>query len=189
MSDLIDNTIIGSLDSFSDPFNNFAIAKMYENEKQYAPALSYYLRAAEYSDDSSIEIAYISILKIGSILAETKTRNHNAINSILQAISLMPGRKEGYFLLSKLYREMESWQESYTFCSIGLALQSHSLSPLSGDVGYYGEQCLLYEKYITAWYIGRKDESLQTLYNLASNYPIDEERAAQVMADLEKFNK
>jgi tetratricopeptide (TPR) repeat protein len=189
MSDLIDNTIIGSLDDLSNPLSNFAIAKMYEMENQTASALSYYLRAAEFSDDSSIEIAYISILKIAKILSDTGTRNHNASNSAFQAISLLPGRPEGYYLLSKIYRDMGMWQECYTFCGIGLALAPVPLLSMSADVGYYGHQCLFYEKYISAWYIGRKDESIQTLNHLAFNFPLDEERAAQVMADLEKFNK
>ena len=43
---------------------------------------------------------------------------------------------------------------------MGLLYINKNLDPLLSSVKYHGSYCLLFEKAVSAWWIGRKDESI-----------------------------
>ena len=63
-------------------------------------------------------------------------RIHTVSNCILQAISYMPKRPEGYFLMSQFHERSSNWQESYTWAEMGLSLNDDNFVHLPADVGY-----------------------------------------------------
>jgi hypothetical protein len=67
-------------------------------------------------------------------------------------------------LLAQFHERLGQWQECYTWACIGLHNQLNS--PLPVHVGYEGQYVLLFEKAVSAWWIGRKDESLELLHKL-----------------------
>ena len=170
-----------------DPFNpqiNFECAVEYEKLRQTASAVSFYLRTAEYGDDI---LVYNSLLKVAACMHDQNDRIHTVSNCILQAISYMPKRPEGYFLMSQFHERSSNWQESYTWAEMGLSLNDDNFVHLPADVGYKGKYSLEFEKGISAWCIGRKDESKEILTNLLNCDIADEYRNA-ILYNLEKVN-
>lgn len=150
-----------------DPFNpglNFDVAVEYEKQNQTASAVSFYLRTAEYGHESHPTLVYSSLLKAAHCFDDQNDRQATVSNCLLQAVAYLPYRPEGYFLLSQFHERLEQWQECYTWANIGLHNQLNS--PLPVDVGYEGKYVLLFEKAVAAWWIGRKDESLELLHKL-----------------------
>jgi hypothetical protein len=153
----------------SDPFNpqkNFTAAKLYEELEQTASAVSFYLRTAEYG---SGVLVYNSLLKLGLCFNKQHDRMSTVSNCYMQAVSYMPERKEGYFLMSQFFERQQMWREAYTWACMGLALAEQEELPAS--VGYYGEYCLLFEKAVAAWWVGRADESKE-LFNILKDMDI-----------------
>jgi tetratricopeptide (TPR) repeat protein len=153
-----------------DPFNpqyNFDCAVEYERINQTASAVSFYLRAAEYGVNQQPLIVYASLLKMAHCFEDQKDRTHTVTNCLLQAIDVIPNRPEAYFLLSQYYERQGNWQECYTWAKVGLFhLDVHV--PLPTDVGYPGSYCLEFEQAVSAWWIGRKEES-KRLFSILLN--------------------
>jgi hypothetical protein len=150
-----------------DPFNptlNFDVAVEYEKQNQTASAVSFYLRTAEYGHESHPTLVYASLLKAAHCFNDQNDRNATVSNCLLQAVAYLPYRPEGYFLLAQFHERLGQWQECYTWANIGL--HNHLHSPLPVHVGYEGSYVLLFEKAVSAWWIGRKDESLELLHKL-----------------------
>jgi hypothetical protein len=150
-----------------DPFNpalNFNVAVEYEKQNQTASAVSFYLRTAEYGHETHPTLVYASLLKVAQCFDDQNDRNATVSNCLLQAVAYLPYRPEGYFLLAQFYERLEQWQECYTWANMGL--HHHLHSPLPVYVGYEGSYVLLFEKAIAAWWIGRKDESVELLQKL-----------------------
>jgi tetratricopeptide (TPR) repeat protein len=162
----IQNSVI---DLSKDPYNpeiNFNVAMEYEKQNQPASAMSFYLRAAEYGYDTHVNIVYASLLRISIIFQNQGDRNHTVSNSLHQAISYMPNRPEAYFLLSRFKERAGVWQESYMYANLGLSVSRIKNEKLPVDVEYPGEYVLFFQKAVSAWWVGQKDESLEILNNL-----------------------
>jgi len=161
----IENLVI---DLSKDPFNpdlNFDLAEEYLSLNQTASAVSFYLRCAEYSGKVNPK-AYTSLLRMAQCFEDQTGREYSVSNCLLQALAYDDTRPDAYFKLSQYYEKLGSWQEAYTFAVIGLGWANQA-EPLPADIGYYDKYCLLFQQYIAAWWIGRKQESLQGLRELS----------------------
>ena len=162
----IENLVI---DLSKDPFNpvlNFEVALEYERLNQTASAVSFFLRAAEYGEENAEhkETVYTSLIKIAKCLEDQMDRGKSVSNALLQAIAFDDSRPEAYFLLSQHYERKQEWQECYTWAVIGWGWSNEK--PLSVYVGYDGAYCLLFEKAVSAWWIGRREESIKLFKEL-----------------------
>lgn len=174
-----------------DPFNpdlNFDLAEEYLSLNQTASAVSFYLRCAEYSDNVNPK-AYASLLRMAQCFHDQQGRELSVTNCLLQAIAYDDTRPEAYFKLAEYYEKAGQWQESYTWATLGLGwakgLMDNDVLP--ADIGYYGTYCLEFQKYIAAWWIGHKDESLSGLRILSSKNMTQMYKDA-VAYNLEKLN-
>lgn len=161
----IENLVI---DLSKDPFNpdlNFDLAEEYLSLNQTASAVSFYLRCAEYSDKANPK-AYTSLLRMAQCFEDQTGREYSVSNCLLQALAYDDTRPEAYLKLSQYHEKAGNWQEAYTFAVIGLGWTEYH-EPLPADLGYYGQYCLLFQQYIAAWWIGRKDECLKGLRELS----------------------
>jgi len=178
------NEIIERLvvEAFSDPLDakkNFDIAVEYEKLGQTASAVGFYLRAAEYGYETEPLIAYASLLRISICIEGQKDRRNTVSNVILQAIAHLPKRPEAYFLLSRFYEKDGNWQECYTYATIGLMMLDNPLVRLPIDIdGYHGDYSLEFQVAISAWWIGRKDESIKILLRLEKQNLVREYKIA-----------
>jgi tetratricopeptide (TPR) repeat protein len=164
------------VDLSSDPFNhekNFTVASEYQKLNQTASAVSFYLRTAEYGPEKGSPHVYASLLKMARCFNDQHDRKHTVTNCLLQAIAYWPERPEAYFYLSQFHERESNWQECYTFAEIGLNLADFDKLP--GELDYYGKYCLEFEKAVSAYWVGRRDESISMFIqlktkNLESDY-------------------
>lgn len=175
------------IDLSTDPFNpelNFKCAVEYQNINQTASAVSFYLRAAEYGVSTHPVIVYNSLLLMAGCFADQNDRVNTVSNCILQAVAHMPERPEAYFLMSQFYERQGAWQECYTWAEMGLSVPE--CDPLPADVGYHGEYVLEFEKAVSSWWIGRKEESVKLFTNLKTKNLAEEYRKS-VESNLERI--
>jgi FkbM family methyltransferase len=152
-----------------DPFNpvlSFKIAVEYEKVGQTAAAVSFYLRTAEYGFYTHPEYVYASLLKSAQCFERQKNRESTVHNLFLKAIAHIPTRPEAWFLLARYCEQAKRWQEAYTFCEIGLMYTKFKVKELPIWVDYPGEYALTFEKAVTGWWVGRKDESWEIFQEL-----------------------
>lgn len=168
-NNVIERLIVEASKDPLNPMKNLLIATEYEKLGQTASAVGFYLRAAEYGHDGDSLVAYSSLLRVSICIDGQKNRDLTVTNVILQAMAYLPDRPEAYFLLSRFYEKKGSWQEAYTFAVLGqkfLGVQSLQSLPVSID-GYDGSYVLAFQRAISAWWIGRADESIAILRWLA----------------------
>ena len=174
-----------------NPFDyllNFDVAREYLRLNQTASAVSFFLRCAEYGVDEagSEDYIYASLLAIAKCYDTQKGRELSVTNTLLQAIAYNDARPEAYFMMANYYERAQQWQECYTFAVMGLGW-SYEREEQLVDVGYYGEPCLLFEKAVAAYWIGRKDEALQLFKSLSHDELPDNYKQA-IKQNLEKLN-
>jgi FkbM family methyltransferase len=161
------NSLIITLSN--DPFNpvlSLNIATEYENIGQTASAVSFYLRTAEYGYYSHPEYVYASLLKSAHCFSSQKNRENTVVNLYLKAIAYLPSRPEAWFLLARWYERNQKWQEAYTMAEVGLSFGHLKSGPLPVWVDYPGEYGLRFEKAVSGWWVGRKDEAINIMKEL-----------------------
>lgn len=174
----------------NDPFNpgiNFLCAVEYEKLNQMASAVSFYLRTAEYGYETHHNFVYASLLKVAHCFESQRDRQHTVSNVLLQAIAYMPQRPEAWYLLSRFHEQSSNWQESYSFAEAGLVYADMNHSLLPGHTDYPGKYALLFQKYIAAWWIGRKDEAVSGLTELLDKYDMDQNFVNACIYNLERI--
>jgi hypothetical protein len=175
----------------ANPFDatlNFKLGLAYEEIEQTAAAVSFYLRAAEYGVGKRIPgIVYASLLKVSECFNKQGGRANSVSNALHHAIAYWPERPEGYFLLARFHERVGNWQECYTWASVGLTKDMGEEHPLPTYVGYNGHYCLEFEKAISAWWIGRKDESIERLRSLLDTTIMTEEYVRSCLYNLQRI--
>jgi hypothetical protein len=147
-----------SKDPFS-PVINFECAREYRKLKQTASAVSFYLRCAEYGEETEPLLVYTSLIELAKCFDDQKNREHTVKNTLLQAIAYLPERPEAYFFLANFYERASEWQSCYSTAKIG-ELVLHNIEYDLGIEGYYGRYCLEFEQAVSAYWIGRVAESV-----------------------------
>ena len=176
-----------SEDSF-DPEKNFAVAQAYDAEKQYASAAGFYLRAAEFGYKTHPLIAYASLLKMALCWSAQGDRNRTVFNNILQAIAFLPNRPEAYFLLSRIHERNKEYQQCYTYAEMGLLYATTTFhNPLPAYVDYNGAYCLMFEKAVAGWWLGRKEESKVLFQHLLDDHQMAPEYVSGCLNNMKLF--
>lgn len=168
-----------------DAICNWNLAHWYENQGHHAPALSYFLRCAERTDDK--KLAYEALIHASNSYDRQGTRDGTAKGILQQALCLMPERPEAYFLLSRFCERRQCWQECYITADQALNNADFDCDPLSTDVEYPGKYGLLFEKAISAWWWGKTEESKNLFLEIKNNYSTIEEYSKRIDDNLTKF--
>lgn len=147
---------------------NFKLALIYDDMGQTASAITYYMRAAELTDDKLL--AYECLLKQAICFLRQGNRNHTVSVLYKHAICLFPKRPEAHYLLSSLYANDYSFVDSYVGINNALYFLDEGHPPLRTNVGYPGKWGLLLVKSIVAWLWGKGNEARETLLELWNNH-------------------
>lgn len=139
------------------------VAQEYERLEQYASAVSFYLKAAEFSKHDVD--TYAALMKVSACFQKQDNRDHTVENALLQAIALIPNRPEAYLSLSQYYERKKEWQKCYTVASIGYSTYENN-PDLPIDFGF-SYPALEFQMAIAAWWIGRQEESKRLLISLS----------------------
>lgn len=182
-----------------DAENNFNLGAWYGKEGHTAPALSYFLRCAERSEEDLL--AYEALLWAHHCYEKQGTRDSTARTLLQHALNLLPNRPEAYFLLAKFHANRQQWTDAYSVSHQGLTFMEDNLPPLRNNVGYMGKFSLLYEKAVSGWLWGKGDETRKLLQEIKNNYelPDNYEKSVQellisygvgnISEDIIKYNK
>ena len=173
-----------SLDT-ENPIHNFNLGVWYENNGHTAPALSYFLRCAERSED--LDLAYEALIRSSYCYEKQGTRDGTAKSLLQQALCLLPNRPEAYFLLSRFSERRQWWQDCYIYADWGLQFADFNLKPLHTNVEYPGYCGLLFEKSLSAWWWGKSEESKNLLLDLYENYELTPEYRQSVIDNLKRI--
>ena len=167
-----------------DPKLNFDVAVEYEKADQIASAVSFYLRTAEYGKEWGDLYVYTSLLKLAKCFNDQTDRLTTVETCLMQAIGYDPDRPEGFFLLSQFHERQGNWRKAWVYSRIGqnVANDDFGFSPLPADVGYvsYG---LEFEEAVAAWWLGRKQESID-IFNELLRLDISDEYRQAIEANL-----
>jgi hypothetical protein len=153
--------------------NNFNLGVWYENYGHTAPALSYFLRCAERSDDE--DLAYEALIRGSYCYEKQRDRDGTSRSLLFQAQSFRPDRSEAYFLLSRYAERRAWWQDGYINADLALRYCDFDQKPLKTDVEYPGKYALLYQKACCGWWWGKTEESKNILMNILTEYEITDE--------------
>ncbi len=154
-----------------DPVKNFDVGYEYEKIGQTASAVSFYIRAAEKSNDSRIK--FESMIRAAKCFDSQGRRNFSTEGLLQFAVAAMPNRSEAYYFLSKLYHKMEKWRECSLYAQLGLQYESYD--DMRTNIEFPGKHALIYEKAVGDWNIGLYEKSKQALYHLKYDVQMDEE--------------
>lgn len=167
------------------PVCNFELGLEYDAIGQYASAVSCYLRTAEFGYETHPDYVYASLIKISACMEYQKERQWSVSGSLLQAIAYMPTRPDAWFLLSRYHERQGNWQECYTFAKVGKSLSGiHENYVLPCTTEYPGKFGLDFEMGVSAWWIGRKDESLAIFNNMLMNEQLPKEYVDAILYNL-----
>jgi tetratricopeptide (TPR) repeat protein len=164
---------------------NFYLAVEYDKMGQTAAAISFYLRAAERTDEDLLK--YECLLRASMCFDAQGSRGNSVIGLLQHAVSLLPKRPEAYFLLSRYYERTQKWFEGYMLASIGEKVVDETLCKLRTVVDYPGYYGLLFEKAVTGWWCGLCEESLGILKKLSLEYPMDKPHLDAVANNLKNL--
>ena len=166
---------------------NYRLALAYYNQGQTASAVSYFIRAAERTDN--VEMQYASLMLAAKSFELQGTRRFTVRGMLQRAISILPTRPEAYYQLSRFYRldvvNENRWFDSYMISSIAIIVCTHSTSTA---LDYPGIDAMLFEKAYSAWWCGLNDESISMLEKLIAN-SIDDSIVQQAIDALTAFRK
>lgn len=172
----------------TDPEKNFALAEEYERLKQHSSAAGFFLRAAEYGYKTHPLITYTSLLKMALCWSRQNDRKATVINSIYHAMAYMPSRPEAFFILSRIHERNREWQKCFTYAEIGLQFATATYhNPLPGYVEYNGSYCLMFEKAVSGWWIGKKEESKVLFQHLLDEYEMAPEYVYGCLNNMKLF--
>jgi hypothetical protein len=161
------------------------LALEYDSMGQLASAVSFYIRAAERSNDATLQ--YTALIRASMCFDKLGTRGLSVRGLLNQAITILPKRPEAHFLLARWHereQQVESWVNCYTAASMALDICDFSVEPLSTPVDYPGRWGLLFEKAVSAWWVGLCDESYLIFKDLQQNYPMDAPHHQAVLNNL-----
>lgn len=149
------------INDFDNADVNWQLALAYDAIGQTGSALSFYLRAAERATDDVMQ--YQSLLKCALCFERQRFRDLTVKTILNKAVALMPRRPEAYFLLSRWGEYTKNWQDCYTVATVALEICDFDLPPLNADVQYHGKYTLIFQRAMSAWWIGHVDESRELM--------------------------
>ena len=153
---------------------NFNLANWYYVQEHYAPALSFFLRCSERSNNNLL--SYQSLIL--AYICYDKQNERNSTSQVLleHAICLLPKRPEAHYLLAKLYEKKgESQHLSYRTAHLALEFCDFNLEPLTVNVGYPGKYALIFQKAYMGYYWGKSKECRLLFHDLIVNHEMNDE--------------
>lgn len=163
------------------------MAFYYDSIGQTASAVSYYLRTAERTDDTTIK--YQSLLRAAICFDKQGCRNFTVKGLLQHSLTILPNRPEAYFLLSRFYEREQNYHDSYLIASLGEKVADKECKELDVDVEYPGFYGILFEKAVSSWWCGLCDESRKLFEDLNKNYDLDDAHKEAVRNNLKMLSE
>jgi len=177
------------LEYINDPYNerkNYNLGLYYYNIGQTASALSFFLRTAEWGLDHNL--IYESLIMTGLCLSRQNRRHNSELGVYLQAVRHNPNRPEAYYFISLLYERKGEWLECHVNACLSFNLKSNACDTFY-DFGWREYKCV-FQKAVSAWWIGQIDLSVSLFYELGDKYgyDLDESHKTSILNNINFLN-
>ena len=169
-----------------NPDKNYNLAEWYDNQGHNASAHTYYLRAAERSEDKLL--AYKSLLRASISCRKQSTREVTEKSLIHSALSVLPERPEAYYFLCLMYEKKQEWDQVYTYSILGLNCYDKEIESINIP-DYEGKYLLVYQKAISSWWWGKGNQARKLLENIQNNYNLNENYHNLVAQKLNEYGE
>jgi beta-1,4-mannosyl-glycoprotein beta-1,4-N-acetylglucosaminyltransferase len=170
----------------NNPITNFWLGYEYDTKGQTAAAVSYYLRAAERTDD--IDLQYESLIRMAKCFERQRNRNFTVSGLYNRAITVNPKRPEAYYLFAEFHYNNKDYQASYLYATIGLSVATEITKPLT-ELHYPGLYGIEYLKAINAWYNSFYKQSKETLISMRNRQDVSQHFKNLIEHDLQHVVK
>lgn len=154
-----------------DPENaerNFDLAFEYEKIGQTASAISFYLRSADRTTNTTL--AYEALIRTSFCFNQQGNRWYTVKSLLNHAVSILPQRPEAHYLLARYEERQKSYYEAYTITTIALTFCDFGLEPLRTNVEYPGKYGLIFEKAVSSYWWGKSKECRNLFKLLVNDY-------------------
>lgn len=165
-----------------NPDHNFNLGMWYWTQEHTAPALSYFLRCAERSENDNL--TYEALLYGHFCYEKQGTRDATARTLLQHALCLLPERPEAYFLLARFHEKRQQWQDAYVYATQGILFANKDPEPLRTSCEYPGEYVLYFEKAVSSYWWGKGTECRSLFQHLKNNYKLDPVHYEAVQSNL-----
>lgn len=146
---------------------NYNLAEWYENEGHNAAAHTYYLRAAERTEDKLL--AYKALIRASFCYKKQGSRDSTEKILLENALITLPSRPEAHYFLSLLYEKKGEWQNCYIHSTLGLNYYQNSTESIEIPE-YSGKHLLIFQKAVSSWHWGKGKESRELFQLLSDEY-------------------
>lgn len=163
------------------PEKNFNLGCLYDFEGHSASALSFYLRTAELSDNP--DLVYEALIRAALGFKKQGRRIFSTKSLLYHAINVRPQRPEAYWILSLVYELAGEWHEAHNAICLAEEFIPNK-KPTRSDIGYVGDYVVLFQRAVTIWYVGGRDEARAMFGNLLKNYTMTPEYVADTYKNL-----
>ena len=159
---------------------NFNLAYAYESMDQYAAAISYYLRCAEFTKNDVL--ASESLLRCAGLLNKQGGRDQKELYFIKHAIAASPNSPQPYYIASLYFSwrsgtrpEKRLWLDSYMYANLAINIVENNLEckqKFRYQIGEYQKHNLYYQKAYVGTNIGKITEAYNIYNKILSNFEI-----------------
>lgn len=170
---MLQNKLEAYIQNTDFPITNMELALEYEKIGQGAAALSFFLRTAELTYESNPLLAYTCILKTWLQMKNTTRRPLFEMEQLFTAAAFQPSRSEAYYFLSRKLSDKEQYKEAYMYANLGIEFIGKE--PLPYEVKGYKPYKLYFQKALSGWYCGQREESRVLFNMLATKKGIENE--------------
>lgn len=165
---MLDQRLLEYIEDPNDPIKNYNLGIEYDKLNQTAAAMSFFLRAADKSEDNK-ELAYECLIHIARCFDRQGNRTEHVYGSLRQAISILPKRPEAYYYICRIKNWNNLFEDAYYLSSIALDVcDFDNLNKIANLIDYQGKKSLLFEKALASWHWGKVDECKERFLNLCA---------------------
>lgn len=153
-----------------DPYNaekNFELGYWYDVQGHVASSVSFYLRTAELSEDK--DLIYEALIRVALGSKKQGNRLYTTKSLLYHAINTRPTRPEAFWILSQVYELGSEWHEAHNaICQAEYFIDN--AVPTRTNIGYEGKYVIFFQKGVTVWYVGGRDEARKIFNELLTDY-------------------
>ena len=171
--DQIEKYLAQLINDPENDFINFELAYAYEKEKQYAAAVSYYLRCAEYTNNNTLVSE--CLIRCSFSMNKQGGRDQKELHYIKQAMGASPCSLEPYYIASLYFSWRGNHRDSYLYTCLGINIYENNIQKekFIKDVGF-SMYDLYYQKAFTCSNIGKINESMQLYVKILQEFDIQD---------------
>ena len=165
---------------------NFELAYAYEKEGQYAAAVSYYLRCAEFTNNNIM--ASECLIRCSFSMNKQGGRDQKELHYIKQSIGASPCSLEPYYIASLYFSWRGNYRDSYLYACLGINIYENNIQneKFLKEINFSLPD-LYCQKAMQGLKIGKINEARQIYVNILRNFDISDNLRTHILQTIENL--